>query len=36
VKEAALGAGFSEPAYFSRVFARRFGVPPSRWREALG
>jgi AraC-like DNA-binding protein len=35
VKEAALGAGFSEPAYFSRVFARRFGVPPSRWREAL-
>jgi AraC-like DNA-binding protein len=36
VKEAALGAGFSEPAYFSRVFARRFGVPPSRWRDALG
>jgi len=36
VKEAALGAGFSKPAYFSRVFARRFGVPPSRWREALG
>ncbi len=36
VKEAALAAGFSEPAYFSRVFARRFGVPPSRWREAMG
>jgi AraC-like DNA-binding protein len=35
VKEAALWAGFSEPAYFSRVFARRFGVPPRRWREAL-
>ena len=33
VKEAALAAGFSEPAYFSRVFARRFGVPPSRWRD---
>jgi AraC-like DNA-binding protein len=36
VKEAALAAGFSEPAYFSRVLARRFGVPPSRWREVLG
>jgi len=36
VKEAALASGFSEPAYFSRVFARRYGVPPSRWREALG
>lgn len=35
VKEAALAAGFSEPAYFSRVFARRFGVPPSRWRDVL-
>ncbi len=36
VKEAAFGAGFSEPAYFSRVFSRRFGVPPSRWREVTG
>jgi AraC-like DNA-binding protein len=35
VEEAALTAGFSEPAYFSRVFARRFGVPPSRWRDVL-
>jgi AraC-like DNA-binding protein len=35
VKEAALTAGFSEPAYFTRVFSRRFGVPPSRWREVL-
>lgn len=34
VKEAALGAGFADPAYFSRVFARRFGVPPSRWATA--
>ncbi len=32
VKEAALGAGFADPAYFSRVFQRRHGVPPSRWR----
>lgn len=34
VKEAALAAGFADPAYFSRVFARRFGVPPSRWAPA--
>lgn len=34
VKEAALAAGFADPAYFSRVFARRFGVPPSRWAVA--
>lgn len=32
VKEAALRAGFADPAYFSRVFQRRHGVPPSRWR----
>ncbi len=35
VKEAALTAGFSEAAYFSRVFSQRFGVPPSRWREVV-
>jgi len=35
VKEAALAAGFSDPAYFSRVFTRQFGVPPSRWREVV-
>ncbi|MCW5890042.1 MAG: helix-turn-helix transcriptional regulator [bacterium] len=34
VKEAALAAGFADPAYFSRVFARRFGMPPSRWATA--
>lgn len=33
VKAAALEAGFSDPAYLSRLFARRFGVPPSRWRD---
>lgn len=33
VKAAAFGAGFTDPAYFSRVFSRRYGVPPSRWRE---
>jgi AraC-like DNA-binding protein len=36
VKRSALDAGFNDPAYFSRVFARRFGVPPSRWRDAAG
>jgi AraC-like DNA-binding protein len=34
VKAAGLGAGFSDAAYFSRVFRRVYGVPPSRWREA--
>jgi AraC-like DNA-binding protein len=32
VKEAALAAGFDDPAYFSRVFKKRVGVAPSRWR----
>jgi AraC-like DNA-binding protein len=33
VKEAALGAGFSDPAYLSRVFRKHHQVPPSRWRR---
>lgn len=33
VKEAALAAGFDDPAYFSREFKRRVGVSPSRWRD---
>jgi AraC-like DNA-binding protein len=32
VKVAALEAGFSDPAYFARVFRRAHGVAPSRWR----
>ena len=32
VKEAALAAGFDDPAYFSRVFKGRVGIAPSRWR----
>jgi len=32
VKEAALAAGFDDPAYFSRIFKVRVGVAPSRWR----
>jgi AraC-like DNA-binding protein len=34
VKVAALEAGFSDPAYFARVFRRAHGVPPSRWRRS--
>jgi AraC-like DNA-binding protein len=32
VKEAALGSGFEDPAYLSRVFRKHHHVPPSRWR----
>lgn len=32
VKEAAYAAGYSDPLYFSRVFKRIFGVPPSQSR----
>ena len=32
VKEAALAAGFGDPAYLSRVFRKHHQVPPSRWR----
>tara|TARA_R110002126_G_scaffold291767_1_gene457365 strand:+ start:194281 stop:195210 length:930 start_codon:yes stop_codon:yes gene_type:complete len=33
VKEIAIGLGFSDPAYFSRVFSRGVGQSPSRYRE---
>jgi AraC-like DNA-binding protein len=33
IKEAAIAAGFDDPAYFSREFKRRVGIPPSQWRE---
>ena len=33
VKEAALAAGFADPAYLSRVFRKHHHVPPSRWRR---
>lgn len=32
VKEAAYAVGYSDPLYFSRVFKRLFGIPPSRSR----
>ena len=35
VKEAALAAGFDDPAYFSRAFKRRVGMAPSAWREEV-
>ncbi|MDF2369572.1 MAG: helix-turn-helix domain-containing protein [Rhizobiaceae bacterium] len=33
VKEIAIGLGFSDPAYFSRVFSRGVGQSPTRYRE---
>jgi AraC-like DNA-binding protein len=36
VKTAALEAGFTDPAYLSRVFTRHHGVAPSRWRAEGG
>ena len=27
--------GYRQPAQFAKAFARRFGVPPSRWRAGL-
>ena len=35
VKQAASEAGFDDPAYFSRVFRRAFGVAPGRWRRGV-
>jgi AraC-like DNA-binding protein len=36
VGAAATAAGFSDPYYFSRLFARRQGAPPSRWAAHRG
>lgn len=32
--EVALATGFASPSHFATAFARRFGVPPSRYRAA--
>lgn len=34
VTEIALATGFATPSHFATAFARRFGVPPSRYRAA--
>lgn len=34
VTEVALATGFASPSHFANAFARRFGVPPSRYRAA--
>ncbi|MBJ7500434.1 MAG: helix-turn-helix transcriptional regulator [Sphingopyxis sp.] len=34
VTEIALATGFASPSHFATAFARRFGVPPSRYRAA--
>lgn len=34
VKEAALAAGFGDPAYLSRVFRKHHHMSPSRWRAS--
>lgn len=33
VKETAFACGYRDARYFSRVFHKRFGCPPSKWRE---
>ncbi|WP_447757497.1 helix-turn-helix domain-containing protein [Sphingopyxis fribergensis] len=34
VTEVALSTGFASPSHFATAFARRFGVPPTRYRAA--
>lgn len=34
VTEIALATGFATPSHFATAFARRFGMPPSRWRAS--
>lgn len=34
VTDIALATGFATPSHFATAFARRFGVPPSRWRAS--
>jgi len=36
VQQTATACGFSDPYYFSRLFRRRLGQPPSRWRFRAG
>lgn len=34
VSEVAFDVGFSDPAYFTRVFTKEFGVSPTNWRDS--
>ena len=34
ISEVAYGAGFKDPAHFTRAFTRRFGRTPSSWKES--
>ena len=36
LKEIAAASGFSDPAYFSRIFSKRIGVSPREYRRNLG
>ena len=36
VAEVALECGFGDPAHFSRLFHRTYGVPPTRFRSRSG
>lgn len=35
VKEISSGVGYDDALYFSRLFKRRFGLSPNKWRERL-
>lgn len=35
ISDIAYGVGFSDPKYFSRVFAQAFGTAPSVWRQKM-
>lgn len=32
----AYDTGFSDPAYFSRVFKKEFGMTPLKWKDRVG
>ena len=35
ISQIAYETGFSDPAYFARVFSKEFGHSPSEWRKKL-